>query len=188
MFWVDLSAAGLIDGGFNTTTATSVANNFSGTAVAQILPAAKIGGGNYVYIYPCITSSIYGCNNAPAPNYFGISVVSAISNGFIDSTTGMTVAQAHAIDSKVDDGLPETGNVLASFIDYSQGDTSPIYPNGAGPANDGTIYTTGSSVSCFDWRGIGSQYGVAATAQYSMEISNGADVNCALSFKMQAGD
>ncbi|HEX4231138.1 MAG TPA: hypothetical protein VHZ07_20845 [Bryobacteraceae bacterium] len=52
--------------------------------------------------------------------------------------------------------------------------------------NGNTPYSTataGSSTTYFDNGNV-----AGATQQYSVEISNGNNVNCALSFRMQAGD
>ena len=62
MFWVDLSAAGLIDGGFNIATPTTAGLTFgnSSTDFGDYMPAAKIGGGNYVTVWSGgWTNSIY---------------------------------------------------------------------------------------------------------------------------------
>jgi hypothetical protein len=64
-------------------------------------------------------------NGAPRPNwqignglnYFGISVLTSIGNdGSVQSNPGLTVAQTLSIDTKVDDGLPMTGTVTASYL------------------------------------------------------------------------
>ena len=107
-FWVDLSTAHLIDQSFNKASETVS----TGAAIASLIPTAKIGNGNYIYVY-----------NYTSVNYFGISAVipypgTTTIGGVIDSNPGLTVAQAAAIDSKIDDGLPQTGNVLAQFINW----------------------------------------------------------------------
>ena len=93
----------------------------------------------------------------------------------------MTVQQAYDIDRKIDDGLPHTGNVIAQYVINS---TSGIVwaAGGGGVGTYDNSATAGSSTTCYD------NGGNAGIQQYSVEISNGANVNCALSFKIQAGD
>ena len=65
----------------------------------------------------------------------------------------------------------------------------PPYLNGASDPGGGPVVvgdgvaTAPSNGSCYD---NGNSPG--ATEQYSMEYQNGANLNCALSFKMQGGD
>jgi hypothetical protein len=141
----------------------------------------KIGNGNYVYTWSggtCVPS----CYTGTGPNYFGISAVSIIANtsasGRVTSTGTMTVGQAYNIDKKIDDGNPTTGKVIAVYI---SGD--PIWADGL-PSdflyhNPYNSSVGGSNTTCFDNNGGG------GATQYSMEISNGSNPNCALSFQMQ---
>jgi hypothetical protein len=76
------------------------------------------------------------------------------------ATVGLTVSQAYNIDNKIDDGLPQSGNVTA------------IYTNGLAPH---IVTSGGNSASCYD----------TTTSTYSTTINNGSGGNCALSFKMQ---
>jgi hypothetical protein len=88
----------------------------------------------------------------------------------IPPTPALTVAQAYAIDKKIDDGLPTTGNVLAQFL--------------TGPTNGYPGWSTNGSspgaTTCYDTS--------SGTAKYSISYQNGALVNCGISFKFQAGD
>jgi hypothetical protein len=102
-----------------------------------------------------------------------------------DSSPFLTVQQAYAIDAKVDDGLPQSGRVLATYLDYGSfnGDSPGYGWAGSGGVSGTTPYTTatpGSPATCFD---NGNTAG--AKQQYSVEISNGSNVNCALSFQFQ---
>jgi len=192
MFWVDLSspvAGNLIDGGFNTASSTAIpASDITGTAINLYFPQAKIGRGNYFYTY----SSYFwnGSNDILlGDNYFGLSAVYDIeansANGRVQSNRTIPVAQAYAIDKKVDDGLPESGNVIAMFLSPTNGDLM-----WAQASEQWAFTSTGltvapgqipaSSTTCFDNGNI-----AAATATYSMNQNNGAGANCALSFKMQ---
>jgi prepilin-type N-terminal cleavage/methylation domain-containing protein len=163
-FWEDLSSANLIDSSFTTAFDGEPSSNItltSSPSFSSYLPPAKIGQGNYVYVW--------GENGSPTNgiNYFGISVPSLlIPNGQFTSAVGLTVAQAYAIDQKIDDGLPTTGRVQTQ------------YDNGGIANSPNTATAGGTSASCYD----------TTTKLYSIAQSNGANVNCALSFRMQAGD
>jgi hypothetical protein len=109
---LDLSSAHLIEGSF---TYEDPANPLSFTVIAvgspskhDFFPEAKVGMGNYVYVY-----SYNGIN------YFGLSAVYAISLAIPNSNPGLPVNTAHAIDKKMDDGLPQTGNVTSQYIDFT---------------------------------------------------------------------
>jgi hypothetical protein len=176
MFWVDLSTAGLIEGGFNTASSTTnPASDVTATstpAVSAYFPAAKIGGGNFVYVYSGGTFSGGGGGNtwvATGVNYYGLTAVTLLKasyHGMISSQPGVTVAQALAVDSKVDDGLPQSGNVTAVYPVLSGGLLAFIPAPNAVSASSSTCYDTTSN-------------------QYSVTQNGGAGVNCALSFRFQ---
>jgi prepilin-type N-terminal cleavage/methylation domain-containing protein len=182
-FWEDLSAnSNLIEGGFN----TAVDGDVGSYIPATVLPAAKLGTGNFVYVYA-----------ANSRNYFGVSNIGIIAVGMAypsGNNPGVTVQQAYAVDAKVDDGLPQTGNVTANyqnwdlFANYVNG---AVWAAGGGVAGaSGTAATAGSSTTCYDnsSSATGTPGISGAVQHYSVEISNGANSNCALSFRMQAGD
>jgi prepilin-type N-terminal cleavage/methylation domain-containing protein len=184
VFWVDLSTAGLIDGGFSTAKATTYSNPITASTTPNLnafFPAAKIGRGNYIYVYEGGGATPNGYN------YYGISAITEV-NQWITSNPALTVAEAYAIDAKMDDGFPQTGRVTAQFagFGYSLSGWHIGVPNSAGAGVDSTPVTasqTGSAATCWD------NGGNAGTQQtYSVEISNGSNVTCALSFQMQAGD
>jgi prepilin-type N-terminal cleavage/methylation domain-containing protein len=185
LFWVDLSMAHLIDETFNTATAIVVLE--FNILPGPYMPQAKIGNGNYVYVwsggYAATTSS--GDNL----NYFGISAVTNIGDSectnCILSNPGMTVNQAYSIDTKIDDGAPQSGNVIAMYIAgniSNQGTAGlPAMYWAGGPSSwPYTTATPGSSTTCFDNGNV-----AGATQQYSTEQSGGNGMNCSLSFQMQ---
>jgi hypothetical protein len=186
MFWADLSAANLIEGSF--TTASPTVNNCISSTFIYCFPAAKIGNGNYVYTY---SGGQYNSGwVSTGVNYYGLSVITSLSNGSPASNPALTVQQGYAIDSKVDDGLPQSGNVTAQYLNVNI-NAGVSWAAGGGVAGaSGTGATAGSSTTCYDNSSSASGTpGVAgATQHYSLEISNGSNINCALSFKMQAGD
>ena len=190
MFWVDLTTANglnvnLIDGSFSAATPNSDAPS---TAAASLyLPAAKLGNGNYIYVYSGGYGGHNGIGQGDGVNYFGLSAFVSFGQGACThclwSNPGLTVAQAAAIDKKIDDGMPTTGNVVAAYL-YSN---NYVWGNGNGAWGSyayNTVAPTnsigGAAYTCFD-NGANS----SNPMQYSVEVSNGSNVNCGLSFRFQ---
>jgi len=190
MFWVDLSSAvagNLIEGGFNTASSTPplASADITGTNLNLYLPQAKIGRGNYFYAYGGTYTPDGNTFYGLGVNYFGLSAVSGIlsssNNGRLASAATIPVIQAYAMDTKVDDGLPQSGNVLAWYLNVDQ-----VWGDGTDAThtlNEPTPYTGGaywpSSTHCYDNKGA------AAAAMTYSTYNNGQGANCALSFKFQ---
>jgi hypothetical protein len=85
----------------------------------------------------------------------------------LQSNANISVQMASKIDSKIDDGIPTSGNVQAVYLNGS----AAITTNAPNSAND-------SATSCYNTNGN----------TYSTAYNGGAGDNCALSFKMQGGD
>jgi prepilin-type N-terminal cleavage/methylation domain-containing protein len=178
LFWVDLSKAGLIENTFTEATATSGGNvTVTASNLDGYFPQSKLGRGNYVYVWSGGWGSAVG--NADGMNYYGI-----IANPHFDNCPtcmggflGMTVQEAASIDQKMDDGLPMSGSVVALALL----DVSPYWA-GANVSNAPpfTSAISPNANTCFDNGGVN-----GAVEQYSVEIGNGANVNCALSFRFQ---
>jgi prepilin-type N-terminal cleavage/methylation domain-containing protein len=187
VFWRDLSTAGFVEGGFNTASETVSPANITGSAINNYLPQAKIGNGNYVYAWS-VDQSFSAGGFPVGVNYFGISLITDLPDigGDGQSWPGITVAQAYNIDRKIDDGMPQTGNVLIMY-DFSEGiaQGSPAWSNNPAfgtfsnpwPCCSGPM--TPSPTTCIDTGGTG------RPPTYSMSTNSGAGINCALSFKMQ---
>ncbi|MFO0388587.1 MAG: type II secretion system protein [Alphaproteobacteria bacterium] len=118
VFWRHLSDTTLVEGSFGGQMATGGAANAdltSGTVQNYFLPA-KIGRGNYFTV-----------NQNSGVNYYLISgfgsgnVVTAASGVTLYGTV-LTPVESYNIDSKLDDGAPNTGIVLA------RGTTTPFAP------------------------------------------------------------
>jgi prepilin-type N-terminal cleavage/methylation domain-containing protein len=214
MYWVDLSHAGLIDAGFNTASPTSSPSSVSSTQVANYMPAAKLGRGNYIDVWSggyTIWQYYIGNTNNPTDsvNYFSISAITGSPAGLVGypvSNVALTVAQAYNIDSKVDDGLPQSGRVTAMYnatggaiagggnwaaggnVDPIDGQLNSGDYNSAWdtPAAGGPVTAVGDigngmpagPNSCYD----GSK---GLPERYSMSTNSGAGPNCALSFRFQ---
>ena len=191
VFWVDLSTANLIDGTFNTASPTVVPSSaISGSTLNSYLPVAKVGGGNYVYVLSGGYSYYAHSSEGDNANYFGIAAISSIpAGGHVISTPGLSAQQAYAIDKKIDDGLPQSGSVVALYDNATL--AGSLYPSWAGgPSAAGastgangptTVPTAQSSTTCYD------NGGGSGAMQYSLggTTNNGANLNCALSFKFQ---
>lgn len=167
LFWMDLSQAGQIEGTFTGTSAAGNAGpcqgpyaSVRGAELNSYFPQAKLGAGNYIYVW----SGGYGAFTAPTANnginYFGMSAVTALDgDGNAFSNPALTAQQAYSMDVKLDDGLPLTGNVTIAY-------------NGGGwifwaSDNDGT-----GLPPCANW----------TQNTYAMGTPG---LNCALSFKFQ---
>lgn len=167
MFWGDLSYANLIGFDFGFDQSDTYINGAAFISnVDSVLPAAKLGGGNY------ITVMGYG-----GQNYFLLFAVTGISADGVDgyslgSNPGVSVQQAYAIDAKIDDGLPQSGRVTAQYL------TSAFNYNWVGVAPG--VVATGSPATCYDNGGA-----ITNPMAYSIAQNNGAGVNCALSFQFQ---
>ena len=90
------------------------------------------------------------------------------------------------MDAKIDDGLPQTGNVLARFVG-SNPSTFAFWSaknSSTGNPTSRTFvpYTTATpalSTTCYD------NGNVAGTQKYSVGTNGGNGLNCALSFRFQ---
>jgi len=126
-FWVDLTTANglnlnLIDQAFSLAAPSENGGDFgtavTGTGIDGYLPAAKMGKGNYIYVWS--GGTIPGVGVGDGNNYFGLSAVSALGGSIgwaMHSVPGLSVKEAYNIDSKIDDGLPQSGRVLARYYE-----------------------------------------------------------------------
>jgi len=109
IFWRQLSDAKLIDGAYGTSiqAAGTIAPGSVNTIgdVNQYLPPAKLGSG----------ASIEANSAGDGNNYFMLMSVTSFwgYGGHNAGTNPLTAQEAYAIDTKMDDGLPATGNVIA---------------------------------------------------------------------------
>ncbi len=214
LFWSDLALAKLITGpnpdmGYNDAPCfgTSWFMCSPSVSVDKYLPKAKIGGNNHIYVWSggwgvdngigsTGTGGSTSGGNGNTINYFAINVFDWIGSGLYSNRSGMKVSQAFAIDSKIDDGLPQTGKITPLFpnaaleCNFLYG--SIQYASGGNPPFDGVNYcsytmlgaskmaaTPASASTCFD------NGNVAGTQRYSMGQNQGNGINCALSFQFE---
>jgi hypothetical protein len=183
LIWNDLSVAGLIGGSFPEASASTprmgVYTSATSPSLSSFFPTGKISG-TYIYIWSPIDGG--------GGNFFGLSALidmGTIQPGVLNSNPGLTTAQAYGIDKKIDDGLPQSGAVLALYS--TAGDNDGWWAGlsiaqgwnyqGVAPY---TNATPASSITCFD---NGNTPG--ATQNYSVQVDGGGGVNCALSFQFQ---
>ncbi len=199
MFWVDLSKADLVDGSFTNNCMTALPAFISATGMGQYMPEAKIGGGNYIYVWSGGWSEISYYNNgqlgnSDGNNYFGLSVImNPLVASNPASNVGLTVSQAYGIDKKMDDGMPQSGRVMAVYPndvawwaangnldpDFGQQESGDFNTGTGGPAQTGDFgdATSAGPNSCYD--------ASSGSEQYSMQINSGAGINCVLSIRFQ---
>jgi len=182
-FWVDLSTSRLIPDGLNIGAPTLVGSAYTATLplVGLYLPAAKIGAGNYVYVWSGGYTPMSGMHQGDGRNYFGLSAVNTLFDGEANATATIRVVQAYNIDIKIDDGLPQLGRVQAAYFDNTGGDPELQWA-GTGGAHciaGGTTWSK-SATSCFDNNGS-----PGVVTNYSISQNNGTGLNCALSFRFQ---
>jgi hypothetical protein len=195
MFWVDLTTANglnlnLIEGSFSWASPSQAtithSGTITGTGIPMFRPEAKIGGGNYIQVFSPSGGGL------TVGNYFGIATVASISVRNSGNITigppGMTVKQAYDIDSKMDDGKPMSGRVMIVY-GVNDGTCTAGGPSCTGSYNGqadvGAV--SPSATTCADnndntANGALTEYSMSAAANY------GNGLNCALSFRMQAGD
>ena len=170
LFWRDLSDANLIEGSFTTATDAPV-TVAAGQANNLFVPDAKVGAQTSVVVFslpaPVLVDSGMCCNPGELTGLISCGVGSVcyailnlynVTNGAYDpeppafyggiNGTGLTPLEAFAIDSKIDDGLPLTGNVYGGIITgMPLGSPTGPYPITAGffPSNCLTVTASPSS-------------------------------------------
>ncbi|MFW0778013.1 MAG: type II secretion system protein [Rickettsiales bacterium] len=114
IFWRHLTDANLTDGSFGTALTASTAQAAAGSnAPGDFVPGTKIGRGTY-----------WLAGSSAGLNYYGLVGLSAITGGaaatatYVD-TFALTPIESFNIDSKLDDGKPNTGIVQARGTAFS---------------------------------------------------------------------
>lgn len=220
MLWVDLSFAKLVDGSFTTATPTDVITGNSAITVPKgidkYLPRAKIAGGGYIYVW-CGGWTAQNGTGGDGKNYFAVTGVTGTRTGWFNNIADIpifTVAQAYSVDSKIDDGLPQYGNVTAmeGAISYVNGYNVPWISGGPIDSTTYPLVRVERYVGDFDLDNLGpltpsavsmfyaAENGITVdqtcyndysggshtkVEHYSIEQNNGVGMSCSLSFKFQ---
>lgn len=174
-----------MDGYFSTATCCSngSGSDITGSAIANYVPTARLVEGANIYVW---AGAYYNGSSwlFSGDTYLGLSAIKSInvnSNwGAPTSTKAVTVWQAYQMDKKIDDGLPETGNVLAIYVSGQHGLWSNGLDSNFTLQSPVTNADSQSSTSCFDNGGSAS---VAPT--YSITADSGREINCGLSFRIK---
>ncbi|MEZ5690567.1 MAG: prepilin-type N-terminal cleavage/methylation domain-containing protein [Rickettsiales bacterium] len=195
LFWLDLIDAELI--GEKITEALN-ANTLTYN-VKEYLPAAKIGNKKYVHVW---SNGIRLSQYTPIQDgklYFALSEVNAVAGGnqFLAVTPDgyksvffptIKAVDAYNIDSKIDDGLPQSGDVIAAYPGAMVGccisarwvgasHTPTIWsPNGWNVAT--TKAVPASDTTCYDNNNTAGE-----VQKYSMAQNGGNNETCAISFR-----
>ena len=182
MFWSDLTYANgmnlnLVEGSFTTACeglCTHIIVMISTTPnIDNYLPRAKIGRGNYIYALSTL-----------GLNYYALTTliwIHGTSGGQVpvNATPGLTVNEAYKIDSKIDDGFPQSGNVTAQMQSGYWGESGSASTAMPWVGTADTSATSPGDTTCYD------NGGVTAPQHYSTAWKNGNGLNCALLFKFQ---
>lgn len=192
IFWRHLEEAKLIEGHYqllDLATAPSPASNFF----------PKINLTDSTYIYTILNGPGFGVPSSPTGhaypnvNFFSIDEMTNAygawgggpSSHFGTNAT-LKPKQVYAVDVKIDDGLPQSGNVLAFYnllgFDNVWAGTD-FYGVGKYDNNNPTQATIQanqrSSLNCYD------NNGVVGVQQYSTATNDGNNKTCAIAVKFQ---
>jgi hypothetical protein len=138
--------------------------------VPKYLPGGKIGQGNFLYIYNSGTQQ---------KNYMGLLAISGrLGYGIEGGGAGLKPIQALYIDTKLDDGFPQTGKLRAAYREWAGWDI--LYPNGAVPhgGTSDTSATAPDAFTCYDNNNSASARQHYTTSQGELNF------NCALSLEL----
>lgn len=196
LFWSDLATANLVNGGFSGAGAVSLSSDISGLTIRQYAPEAKMGRGNYIYVW----SGGWGANNSmpDGKNYFGLSRIDQINSGdgMANTSQGLTVAEAYNIDTKLDDGMPQFGRIMAIYPnDYLGGavwaaqcdweSSQQCDGDNDNSSNGGPVTDIGNSGNGFGITNPCYDNSSGVPERYAINHNKGADISCALSFQFQ---
>lgn len=108
-FWNDLTRSGLISDSFTYTTDAAIELDMLSilTNMSALEPRSKLGSNTYVHVF-----ASFGPLN-PSGNFWQIIHPMAIGSGTVANSGAISPLDAQAIDTKLDDGMPTTGTVVA---------------------------------------------------------------------------
>jgi len=173
-FWVDLDIAGLIDSHFNHY--DNLRTTINALPPSLYYPVATINPTDYIYVYSTGKYNYFGVS-AGAGNCASASMCSAA--GFYSAPSVFTVAQAYGIDKKIDDGMPQTGTVVARYVGGGT-EATILWVGGDDGPSDTTMAISESKITCYD------NTSASAPRTYSVEsLKRNTGPNCALSFQIK---
>lgn len=141
IIWRHLSDASLLEGSFGTSLAAATGQTAASPTAALYLPPAKLGRGNY-----------WIAGSSAGQNYYGLASVTGMTAGAAATATyattvggGLTPVEAYNIDSKLDDGMPNTGIIQARGYATMAAATDTIFP--ALGATSRAVWSTATAAS-----------------------------------------
>lgn len=115
LFWSQLGASGLISENFSADGRLGDGRLQTVGLMDPYLPRSPLGDGIYIAVWNTDAAQESPGQPIPYGNYYEISRISGIRRGRMnDDSAALTPVQAHAIDSKIDDGAPLTGRVVVN--------------------------------------------------------------------------
>jgi len=167
VFWRHLSDASLTDGAYGRDITTALALGATPTP-GDYFPPAKLGRGNYWVV-----------GSAQGDNYYvlgGVGNGGTISGTTYNATGALTPIETFNIDTKVDDGAPNTGQVQARGIGTSGVLNTAFSPLSAGSTVPASVNATSTAATCM----VGAA-GALATNTYNRNTATGGnDPSCVL--------
>jgi prepilin-type N-terminal cleavage/methylation domain-containing protein len=140
VFWRHLSDAKLIEGSFSSTLNAVEAVSISPATYGLNFPQAKLGNNNFIAACAFLNgAALQGINGS---NFFQ---VLGEANGF--ASTALTPLDAYRIDTKLDDGLPNTGRVMVATSDTDGQGGSSYSESWAATPTATTCLTGGTSAT-----------------------------------------
>ncbi len=137
VIWQQLSGSSLVDGSYGADLTTAGATAV--TTVATYLPAAKIGRGNY-----WIAGSSSGLNYYSLIQPAAFAATPATTYTTTGLSGGLTPIEAYNVDSKLDDGMPNTGIVRAKGELAASAAIDAFFPD----ATYGSASAAGATPTC----------------------------------------
>jgi hypothetical protein len=106
--WQQLADAGMIDGSFSGTSALGASYSYT-AAIGVNMPASQLAGAGFNIVY--LNDPNGDVDTFPVTPGHRIDFGAACTNSWT-ICPALTAAEALGIDSKIDDGMPGTGNVM----------------------------------------------------------------------------
>jgi prepilin-type N-terminal cleavage/methylation domain-containing protein len=136
LFWQDLSQASLIKENLNLAGGSTIPAWAPPFPTAKFFPSAKIGNSNSWLVF-----------NSGGRNFYEITGIFDASGGPYQLVLKLTPLDALAIDSKVDDGLPDTGIVQAQTSASALNARTGVQWMACLTASTGGVYLTNNSTN-----------------------------------------
>jgi|CXWL01.1.fsa_nt_gi prepilin-type N-terminal cleavage/methylation domain-containing protein len=194
LFWVDLNTTGVMP---NRILVGDLDVDVSGSDIAKYLPTSPLADDLYVYVWGRPGDFVLdGYFNIKRRNF--LSVASNTRYCSNNACTWMKpyfvptvrVIDVYNVDTKIDDGLPQSGRITASYVRLtgSGNSGSALWAEGVvGSHSSGAYHSpvdlsaiTQSSTTCYDNGGVN-----GAVRKYSISQDGGSGMNCAITYEMQ---